>query len=88
MYHGFQNNWFCGPGGFFNGIHGGFFHLVVWGLVLIALFMLIRSVFFRNKTYGVERGATPQALRILEERYAAGEIEREDFLNKKKDLGY
>lgn len=30
--------------------------------------------------------ARPEALRILEERYARGEIEREEFLQRKADL--
>ena len=30
--------------------------------------------------------ANPEAIRILEERYARGEIEREDFLRRREDL--
>ena len=32
------------------------------------------------------RGGNPEALRTLEERYARGEIERDEFLQKKADL--
>ncbi|MCZ7662654.1 MAG: SHOCT domain-containing protein [Thermoleophilia bacterium] len=36
--------------------------------------------------FGEQAPARPEALRVLEERYARGEIDREEFLSRKKDL--
>ena len=57
--------------------------LVFWGLVVVGIMFAIR--------WAVEIGrarATPdRALTILRERYARGEIERDEFEAKKRDLG-
>jgi putative membrane protein len=39
----------------------------------------------RQPSRGALQGRTP--LDILEERYARGEIDREDYLQRRKDLG-
>ena len=57
--------------------------LVFWGLVVVGIMFAIR--------WAVEIGrarVTPDsALTILRERYARGEIERDEFEAKKRDLG-
>lgn len=78
-------NWFCGPEGLF-GLHfGGFFHIIFWIVCLMLLFTLFRA-FFTNKNDTAKVGHSTSALSILEERYATGEIDQEEFLEKKKDL--
>ncbi len=56
--------------------------LVFWALVLAALVLGIRWL--------VTQGRAPQpdtALDILRQRYARGEINREEFESRKRDLG-
>ena len=62
--------------------------VVFWGVVLYGLFLLFRS-FSTSRPSGMTGPAGPSrrdALEILKERYARGEITREEFLSMKKDL--
>jgi putative membrane protein len=55
--------------------------LVFWGLVIGGIVLGIRWLVGRDK------GSPPDsALEILRQRYARGEIDREEFEQKKKDL--
>lgn len=62
--------------------------LLFWGLVIVAVVMLARG-FGRSSGPGADvpsvRDKTP--LDILRERYARGEIDRAEFLQKRDDLG-
>lgn len=54
-------------------------------LVLVLIVFLIASIARRPYRYaGRPRSA---ALEMLEQRYARGEIQREEYLQKKQDLG-
>jgi putative membrane protein len=72
-----------GSPGFF-GFGGG---SVMW--ILIIALIIIFGVFglraLRNNTTGVSK--KNDALEILKERFARGEITRDEFLEMKKDLG-
>ena len=61
---------------------GGIVMLAFWALVIIGLVFLIRWIAASTKVEG--RGETP--LDILKKRYAKGEINKEEFDAKKKDL--
>lgn len=78
-------NWVCGPDGLFGFHFGGFFHLIFWIVCLILLITLIRGL-FANKQNMAMAGNSSSALSLLEKRYALGEIDKEEFLQKKKDL--
>jgi putative membrane protein len=79
-------NWFCGPEGLF-GLHfGGFFPLIFWVAGLLLLFTLFRAVFANKQNNTITAVNSSSALSILEERYASGAIDQEEFLQKKKDL--
>jgi putative membrane protein len=70
----------------------GFGHMLVGTLIFFLFLALIAGLFavlFRWLTgpRGGMPGARSSALDLLEERYAKGEIGREEFLQKKKDLG-
>jgi putative membrane protein len=60
------------------GLHGAFW-LVLVTLLLIALVMAARA--------GARRRRDSGALAVLEARYARGEIDRDEFLHKKRDFG-
>lgn len=64
----------------------GIFFLLLFVLAIIGIVALGRS-FFRSgaRRAGEERG--PSSLEILEQRYAKGELDREEYLQKKSDLG-
>ena len=66
---------------------GGAFGMILWPLVL-ALLVVGAIWFIRSPSYG-GAGRLPRrssALDILEERYARGEINRDEFLQKKREI--
>jgi putative membrane protein len=64
-----------------------FVMLIFWGLIIVALIFAIR--WFAAQTPGgslARRGEDESALEILKKRYARGEIDKEEFDAKKRDL--
>ena len=55
--------------------------LVFWGLVIAAVVLGVRWLVARGR-----EGGGDAALDILRQRYARGEIDREEFLARKRDL--
>lgn len=86
---GQYGGWGMGPGmmgGWGTGGFGGILMVVFWILILVGLIFLIRWLIQstgRDKTTG---SGGNRALEILKERYAKGEIDKEEFESKKKDL--
>lgn len=83
MWDSWGNMWGGGFG------FGWIFMLVFWGLVIWGIFALVRGVGGHgccgHNHEGHKQGEkTP--LDILKERYAKGEINKEEFEAKKKDL--
>jgi len=64
------------------GLGGGFMMLLFWILVIIGIVALVRYIFRNN----AKSGSSGSALDILKERYAKGEIEKDEFEEKKKGL--
>jgi len=56
--------------------------LVFWGVIIVGFVLGIRWVV----TQGKESRPTDSALDILRQRYARGDISKEEFEAKKKDL--
>jgi len=82
MMWGYGHDW-----GMMGGWGGGAFNMIIWPLVLV---VLVAGViwFVRSPSYG-GGGRLPRrssGLDILEERYARGEINREEFLQKKQEI--
>ena len=63
---------------------GWLFMLLFWALLILGIFALIKWLAGEAGSRGSP--AQKGALQILEERYARGEIEREAFEQKKRDL--
>jgi len=74
-----------GYGGYGMGWFGGIFMIVFWVAVIAGFFLLVRWVATssRKGDWG-SRDETP--LEILKKRYARGEINKEEFEERKKDL--
>ncbi|MBX4199915.1 SHOCT domain-containing protein [Candidatus Parcubacteria bacterium] len=61
---------------------GGILELVFWVLIVVIILKLLR----RRKMGGWGRWGGSSAMNLLEERYVKGEIGKEEFEQKKKDL--
>jgi len=78
-----------GYGGYGYGF--GLLHMLIWIVVLIGVIALV--AWFMRSVAGTHLQHPPQAPRrlpgldVLEERYARGEIGRDEYLQKKKDIG-
>jgi len=57
--------------------------ILFWGLIIWGVFALVRSL--SNHRY-CDSSATDSALEVLKRRYARGEIRKEEYEEKKKDL--
>jgi putative membrane protein len=70
------------------GWHDGFgyghwgFSLLFWTVVIIVVVLAVRGL----SSAGGGAGRRKSALELLEERYARGEIDREEYLQRRKDL--
>jgi len=80
-----------GPGmmgyGYGGGWFGGIFMILFWILIIIGLVFLIKWLIQSTKgESGRPLSNSSRALDILKERYARGEIDKEEFEERKKDL--
>ena len=57
--------------------------ILIWLVVIIGVYFLVRYMVDSNRN---QTGPSETPLSILERRYANGEIDREEFLKRKKDL--
>lgn len=85
--------WGSGPGwgmmGGWGGETWGPFGMVIWllilGAVIAGIVWLVRSA--SDAGIGrLHRARRPSGLDVLEERYARGEINRDEYLQKKRDI--
>ena len=76
-----SEGWLCGPGNYFHGPWGMIVNLAFW-LLIIFLAVWFFQLIFRRKNQ--KQDSSPLA--VLKHRYAAGELEREEFERMKKEL--
>lgn len=76
--------WGLGYGGWGHGLGwlGPAFMLAVWALVITAGVFLVR--FLVHQARGQSQGSSP--LEVLKRRYAQGDISKEEFEEKRRDL--
>lgn len=83
---GMMHNWGGGWGGY--GWIGPF-QMIIWILILVLIIAAIVWFFRSGSQTGTFPGRLAQrsaGLDVLEERYARGEINREEYLQKKRDM--
>jgi putative membrane protein len=73
-----------GYGGGFGGGMGGLFSLIIWVALIVLAVWGARTLLARQ---GGHRPSPSSPLEVLRHRYAAGEINREEFERMKRDLG-
>lgn len=85
-----MGNYYGGMGGFG---FGWIVTLLFWGLIIWAIFAVVRGISGRGCCSGSHHDHDGKgghegnsALAILKERYAKGEINKEDFEKMKKDV--
>lgn len=61
---------------------GGFMMIFWWGLIIGGIILLVKWISHPNSVTKID----DSALEILKKRYAGGEISKEEFEEKKKDL--
>ena len=64
----------------------GFFSLLLFLLGIVGIAILFR-IGLRPRAGSGDAVNRPPALDVLERRYASGEIDREEYMQKKADLG-
>lgn len=74
-----------GGAGWHMGFGGGFLMLLSWAAIVVAAVMLAKWLAGDRSRSSPPRERS--ALDVLKERYARGEIGRDEFEQKKRDLG-
>ncbi len=65
---------------------GWIFMIIFWGLVVAGLIFLVKWLASLSRTPAPHEKSHDSALDILKQRYAKGEINKEEFDQKKRDL--
>ena len=85
---GYGNGYMTSGWGF--GLLGGIISLIFWVVIIIAIVWAVRLIVhggeFHHGPHGSHMSGEDSAMKILKERYAKGEINKEEFETKKKDL--
>jgi putative membrane protein len=83
-------DWGHGPGmigwGYGMGWFGGIIMIAFWIAVIVGIVLLIRWLIISTRTDSQGMNSGDSALEILKKRYARGEIDREEFEEKKKNI--
>ena len=63
---------------------GGPYMILVWVVIVVAIVLAVKSIMGGSSQ--IESSNKKTALAMLKERYARGEIEKEEFEQKKRDI--
>ena len=89
---GGHQGWGMGPGMMGWGYGTGWFGMIImaafWIAVIVGIIFLIRWLVLSAGMGGHGGRTEDSGLDILKKRYARGEIDKEEFEEKKRDLGY
>ena len=66
-------------------MYGGFMW-IFWIIVLVVLVLLVKWIFEQSRSGSSDTKEKESPLEILKKRYARGEINQEEYEQKKKDL--
>lgn len=79
------HGWMFGGSGMF---FGGFWMILVWAILLLVLFALLKYLFFANPRPGGQNGFPGRTIPLddLKEAYIRGKISREEYLQKRNDI--
>ena len=80
MMYGLYNGYECGAGSMMGWFGGGIMMIVFWVLFIALIVWVVREFSGKNSK------SSSNALDILKERYAKGEMNKEEFESKKKDI--
>jgi len=83
------DGWGMGPGMMGNwgmGWYGAIFMMIFWVLLIVGLVFLIKWLVQTTGSGKTSAEKGSNAMEILKERYARGEIDKTEFESKKKDL--
>jgi putative membrane protein len=90
MRWGYGPDWGMMGGWGGSGWIGPFMMLIIWLIILAlavaAVVWFVRSTSAHATTHLPHNVGRPRGLEVLEERYARGEINREEYLQKKSDI--
>ena len=67
------------------GVWGGFGMILFWGLIIAVAVFAFRAL-TGSRGGGTRGGETRDAMEILKERYARGEIDEDEFRRRKQEL--
>ncbi len=83
--YGYDHGWMFGQGGWF--MLGWIWMALLWLIPLLVLLALIKYLLSRPGHNGGPAGKVQsRALDILDEAYAKGEIDRDEYLKRRADL--
>ncbi|MEK7635468.1 MAG: SHOCT domain-containing protein [Patescibacteria group bacterium] len=84
MMYGLYDDVGWGAGSMMGWFGGGIMMLFFWILLIVFIVWIVREISGKNS----HSRSGSDALEILKERYAKGEIDKKEFEDKKKDLGF
>lgn len=83
-YGNMMGNWGCGSA--LGSVFSGFFMIIFWILIIWLIVKLARGDFDRSDANSFNDSKEGSSMSILKERYAKGEISKDEFEQMKKDL--